>query len=284
MIGFLNVYKPSGVTSNFVVQKIKKRFNLKKIGHMGTLDPLACGILPIAVGKATRMFDYSLNKIKRYTAVFDFGYTTDSLDITGQKTENEGYIPSQDEIENATKKLIGKISQIPPIFSAKNVNGMRAYDLARSGVKFELKPKEIIIYKLDLIEKISDYQYKFDILCSSGTYIRAIGRDIANLLNTYACMSFLERTETGNFKLDTSILFDDILTSNDLANNLMTVSDAFPDFDIIDIDKSMYNDVINGKRPKFEKISKNTFIRCDNNIIGVAKLNSEHLILDTFLF
>ena len=284
MIGFLNVYKPSGVTSNFVVQKIKKRFNLKKIGHMGTLDPLACGILPIAVGKATRMFDYSLNKIKRYTAVFDFGYTTDSLDITGQKTENEGYIPSQDEIENATKKLIGKISQIPPIFSAKNVNGMRAYDLARSGVKFELKPKEIIIYKLDLIEKISDYQYKFDILCSSGTYIRAIGRDIANLLNTYACMSFLERTETGNFKLDTSILFDDILTSNDLANTLMTVSDAFPDFDIIDIDKSMYNDVINGKRPKFEKISKNTFIRCDNNIIGVAKLNSEHLILDTFLF
>lgn len=251
---------------------------------MGTLDPLACGILPIAIGKATRMFDYSLNKIKRYTAIFDFGYSTDSLDITGTKTETEGYIPSQSEIESKTSMLNGKIAQIPPIFSAKNVNGMRAYDLARNGVQFELKPKEITIYKLDLIEKVSEYQYKFDIVCSSGTYIRAIGRDLAKILNTHACMSFLERTETGNFKLESSIKFDDLLNIDNLQGSLMSIDEAFPDFDVIDIDSKLCEDVINGKRPDFQILVKPTFIRCNGHIVGVAKINSDKLILETFLY
>ena len=284
MIGFLNIYKPSGVTSNFVVQKIKKRFHIDKIGHMGTLDPLASGILPIAIGKATRMFDYSLNKTKRYTAIFDFGYTTDSLDITGERTSDVGYVPSREEIIQVTNKLIGEYDQVPPMFSAKNVNGVRAYDLARKGISVELKPNKITIFKLDLLEQISDYQYKFDIVCSSGTYIRAIARDLAKMLDTYACMSFLERTETGNFKIDNSIYFDDIIQSDSLEKYLISPIEAFDYFDKISIDSKALNDLLNGKKIDYNILTKDTFVTFDNKLVGIAKKNCDYLQLETFLF
>ena len=285
MLGFLNIYKPSGMTSNAVVQKIKKKFHINKIGHMGTLDPLASGILPIAIGKATRLFDYSLNKTKRYTAIFDFGYTTDTLDTTGEKTNHSGYIPTTDEIIIATKQLIGEIDQVPPQYSAKNINGMRAYDLARKGVNFELKPKKIKIFKLDIIEQVSDYQFKFDIVCSSGTYIRAIARDLANCLDTYACMSFLERTETGNFKLDTSIDLENMINGDkDINNYIISPLDVFANFDKIEINDTTFYDLINGKRPKFSILTNDTFVIHKGELVGIAKKNSEELILETFLY
>ena len=285
MLGFLNIYKPSGVTSNYVVQKIKKKFHIDRIGHMGTLDPLACGILPIALGKATRLFDYSLNKTKRYTAVFDFGYTTDTLDITGEKTETYGYVPSINEISKACQKLLGEISQIPPRFSAKNVNGVRAYDLARKGLEFELKPKTITIYQLEVLEQLSDFQFKFDIICSSGTYIRSIARDIATLLDTYACMSYLERTETGNFNLVSSVSLNDLLEDNvDINQYIISPIDVFSNFDSVEIDSYTFNDLINGKRPKYRKFVNNTFVLHNNELVGVARKNSDELILDTFLY
>lgn len=284
MLGFLNIYKPSGVTSSFVVQKIKKKFKPNKIGHLGTLDPLACGVLPIAVGKATRLFDYSLNKTKRYTAVFDFGYTTDTLDTTGVITEQEKSIPSQQEIISILPFLHGDIDQLPPLYSAKNVNGQRAYNLARKGIEFELKPKKIFIYKLELLEQISENQFKFDIICSSGTYIRAVGRDIANSLGTCACMSFLERTETGTFTKENSIQFEDILKLDNLEKHLISPIDAFSNFDIIDIDSNIAKDLIDGKKVPYEKITKDTFIICSRRLLGVAKKDSEFLSLETYLY
>ena len=284
MLGFLNIYKPSGITSNAVVQKIKKRFHIDKIGHMGTLDPLACGILPIAVGKATRLFDYSLDKKKRYTAIFDFGYTTDTLDIEGVKTNESQVVPNIEQIKLAMTKLIGEMDQIPPLYSAKVVNGRRAYDLAREGVSFELKPKKITIYNIDLIEQISEYQYKFDIECSSGTYIRAIARDIAELCGTYGCMSFLERTETGVFKLDNSIKLDDLLEKSNCDDCLISPVDAFKNFDIYRVDDKTKVDLINGKRPSTTPFDKPTFIMFHDELLGIARTNSTELILDTFLY
>jgi tRNA pseudouridine55 synthase len=285
MIGFINVNKPSGMTSNAVVQKIKKRFHIKKIGHMGTLDPLASGVLPIAIGKATRLFDYSLNKSKRYTAVFDFGYSTDTLDITGEKVNDGAYVPTSEEIMSVLPKLTGKISQIPPHYSAKNINGVRAYDLARRGIDFELKPKDVIIHNIELIEKVSEYQYKFDIVCSSGTYIRAICRDLATMLDTYACMSALIRTETGVFNLTSSINLEDIIDSKESINKyLIPPIDAFPQFDRVTIDSNVFNDLLNGKRPKWKKLQNDTFVIFDNQLVGIAKKDSEELILETFLF
>lgn len=284
MLGFLNIYKPSGITSNAVVQKLKKKFHISKIGHLGTLDPLACGVLPIAVGKATRMFDYSLNKTKRYTAIFDFGYTTDTLDIEGVVTQENGIIPNKQEILEASKKLLGSIDQIPPLYSAKCVNGRRAYDLAREGIAFELKPKNITIFQLDMLEKISENQYKFDIVCSSGTYIRAIARDLGELCGTYGCMSYLERTETGTFAKDNAIELDKLLEEDICVNYLISPIDAFNNFDVFEVNREIMIDLLNGKKPKCLAFSKPTFVICKGEIIGVAKCNVNELIIETFLY
>lgn len=303
MIGFLNIYKPSGMTSNAVVQKVKKKFGLKKIGHMGTLDPMACGLLPLGVGKATRLFDYMLSKTKSYRVIFDFGYETDTLDITGKITNSQiDIVSSQDVIneefynkinfssfeisekliKSKLNQLVGKISQVPPKFSAKNVSGERAYNLARAGIEFELKPKEIEIYKIILTKKISKFRYEFEVSCSSGTYIRAIGRDLAKLLGTYATMSFLERFDLGLFNMDNSIKLEDLLNGN-LNDFMLSPLQVLKDYDIINIDKETYHDLINGKFVKSEKINKNTFVLYNGEILGIAKPRENQLKLDTFL-
>ena len=282
MIGFLNVYKPTGLTSQAVVSKIKKKFNINKIGHMGTLDPLACGVLPIAIGKATRLFDYSLKKDKVYKVIFEFGYTTDSLDSDGNITIQNGRVPTTEEIKSTITKMIGKCNQLPPNFSAKRVNGYRAYELARKGIDFELKPKEIEIYSFDFLNKVGDNGYEFLIKCSSGTYIRSIGRDLGESLGTVACMRFLERVETGVFNKDNAIKLDDLLVS-EIDKHIISPLQVFTNFDKINIDDNTYKDLLNGKVIKCDTIKNDTFIICNNNLIGVAKQNYEYLKLSTYL-
>lgn len=283
MLGFISVYKPSGMTSNAVVQKIKRQFKINKIGHMGTLDPMACGILPLAVGKATRLFDYMLAKTKKYIAIFDFGYETDSLDITGNITKGNGIVPKQEDIMVAINSMIGKQMQYPPKYSAKNINGKRAYDLARLGVDFELKPKEIEIFDFKLIEKISDIRYKFEIVCSSGTYIRSIGRDLAEKLQTYATMSFLERSEMGAFNLNNSIYLDNILEFQKISEIILSPLQVLTNFDIINIDEKTYIDLINGKFVSFPEVKHNSFVMKNDKIIGIAKPRKNQLKIDTYL-
>jgi len=280
MLGFINIYKPAGITSNAVVQKVKKKFNIKKIGHMGTLDPMACGLLPIAIGKATRLFDYSLDKVKRYNVIYEFGYITDTLDATGNIIQNNMQIPSKDNILKEIRTFIGKSMQVPPKFSANHVNGRRAYDLAREGVEFELKPKEIEIFEFKLLEKINETSYKFTIVCSSGTYIRSIGRDLADKLNSGATMTYLERCENGFFNLDNCVKFEDLLNGN-IEDFLISPIDVFQKFDIININKKQCKDLLDGKKINVN-VPNNSFIICDNNLIGIAKPN-EYLKLDTYL-
>ena len=271
MLGFLNVYKPSGMTSSAVVQKLKKKFHIDKIGHMGTLDPLACGVLPIAIGKATRLFDFSLNKKKRYIAIFDFSYTTDTLDSTGKVEKTCDKIVTIDKILEVLPNCIGNISQVPPNFSAKNVNGRRAYDLARSGIEFELKPKNVVIYNINCLEQISSTQFKFDIECSSGTYIRSIVRDLANLLGVVGCMVFLERIETGEFSLSSAINLEEILDCNDLKKFLISPTNAFYNVPCFNIDKTQLINILNGKKFKIQKFNVPTFILFEDKIVGLAK-------------
>ncbi|MBE5757385.1 MAG: tRNA pseudouridine(55) synthase TruB [Clostridiales bacterium] len=280
MIGFLNIYKPSGMTSTAVVSKIKKQFNIKKIGHMGTLDPLACGILPIAIGKATRLFDYSLNKVKRYNVVYEFGYLTDTNDSEGQVVERTSQIPTIEEIENTIKSFVGKSMQIPPKFSANHVDGKRAYDLARSGVEFELKAKPIEIFEFKLLEKINDASFKFTIVCSSGTYIRSVGRDLAEKLNSLCTMTSLERSENGYFTLSNSVALDKLLGSS-LEDYLISPIQVFSNFDIIKINDIQTKNLVDGKKLN-QNVEKSSFVVNGDKIIGVVKPNS-FLKLDTYL-
>ena len=146
--GFVNIIKPTGMTSSDVVLRVKKILKTKKVGHLGTLDPAASGVLPVAVGKATKFFDYFLNKDKTYVAVVKFGIETDSLDSFGNITNKDNTIISKEDILKVIPEFIGKILQVPPKYSAIKINGKRACDLARENIDFEIKPKEITIHSI----------------------------------------------------------------------------------------------------------------------------------------
>ena len=210
MIGFINLYKPCGMSSAMAVTAVKKALNYGYCGHLGTLDPLAEGVLPISLGKASRLFDYlNENKTKKYTAEFIFGYATDTLDITGKIIDSGGRLPSEKEIRAVLPKLTGEYEQIPPAFSAKKVAGYKAYELARKGIMPELKAKKITVYSFEMIS-YSDEKGSFEISCSSGTYIRCLARDLAAKLGTYAVMSGLIRTQSGGFAISDAVKIDEI--------------------------------------------------------------------------
>ncbi len=203
--GFFNVDKPSGTVSSAVVNKLKWLTGAP-CGHMGTLDPLASGVLPVGVGNATRLFDYFLNKEKEYIAEFTFGVDSDTLDSTGEIVYG-GQVPDEREINSVLPTFFGDIMQVPPKYSAKNVNGRRGYDLARAGIEFELPPKEVRIYGIELLEKCAENTYRFKIRCGGGTYIRSLARDIAEKLGTKGIMSALCRTQSGCFTLEKAVPF-----------------------------------------------------------------------------
>ncbi len=210
MDGIVILNKPCGVSSNTACRKVGRLLGEKKVGHLGTLDPMAEGVLPVALGKCTKLFDYYLKKTKTYVAEFTFGYETDTLDREGEKLLDNGSVPSEEQIVAALKNFQGTISQLPPKYSAKKVNGQRAYDLARQNVNFDLQPKDITVYRYELLSKINECTYKFLIECSAGTYIRSLARDLAYSLDTYATMTALQRTKCGEFRIENSVTFDEV--------------------------------------------------------------------------
>lgn len=211
--GFLNIYKPSGVSSAAVVHKVKKSIGMS-CGHMGTLDPLAEGVLPIAFGKATRLFNYLLNKQKTYRAIFQFGQQTDTEDCTGTILLDNGVVPSIEEIQKVLPNFTGEYLQVPPIYSAKSINGVRAYKLARQGETVHLQAKKITVYKIVCTKQVSDNQFEFLITCGGGTYIRSLGRDIAKACNTVAIMTKLVREKSGAFLMQNAIKLEDLSSEN----------------------------------------------------------------------
>lgn len=209
MIGFYNILKPTGVSSGFVVNKIKRITN-EKVGHLGTLDPSASGVLSIAVGKATKFFDYFLNKDKEYVALAKFGVLTNTLDSDGEILKRENVQVSLEDIEKVLPSLCGKVDQIPPIFSSKNVNGERAYDLARQGKQVVLEPKKVQIYSIKAEKLTQNNLFRIKIHCSSGTYVRSIIRDIAEKIGTVATTVCIIRTCSGKFEISDSITLDEL--------------------------------------------------------------------------
>jgi len=202
--GFFNIYKEKGWTSTDVLNELKKFLRIKKIGHMGTLDPIACGVLVVGVNRATEFFEYFKFMDKRYIAVIMLGLKTDTDDITGTKIEEREFSHVKEEdIQMVLRKYEGEIEQIPPQFSALRVGGKRAYSLAREGAAFNLKPRRVFIRYIKLLS-ISLPFIKLEILCGSGTYIRALARDIGDSLGTGGTLAELERTDVGCFSIGDS--------------------------------------------------------------------------------
>ena len=212
MDGIVNIYKPLGITSHDVIYKVRRILGIKKVGHTGTLDPEACGVLPVCVGKGTKLAGFITEANKEYKAVIRLGITTDTQDATGNiLTESEPNV-SFEEFSAAVSRLTGEIYQLPPMYSAIKINGKKLCNLARKGIEVEREPRKITVYNIE----ISDFNGEtsvLDIKCSKGTYIRTVCHDIGQILGCGAVMQSLERTASGQFKAADSVTLEEFAKS-----------------------------------------------------------------------
>jgi tRNA pseudouridine55 synthase len=268
MQGIIVLNKPDNMSSQKAVYKVKQILKVDKIGHLGTLDPLAVGVLPIAINNATRLFDYFLDKKKTYRALIKFGETTDTLDSEGLIIGKSDKLIYKENIESVLKSMVGEFLQEPPKFSAKQINGVRAYKLARQNVEVELKPKKVNIYSLKLI-KFIDNIATIDICCSSGTYIRSFARDLGLKLGSVAYMAGLIRLSSGDFNISNSVTLQELEKLGDKC--------------VIDTDnlKMPFNDYITNGKEYFalkngqiiNTCEKDGLYRCLLNNVFVAVVN-----------
>lgn len=209
--GFLNIYKPKGMTSHDVVSILRRKTGIRQIGHTGTLDPFAQGVLPVSIGKATRLIEY-LKEDKEYLATVQFGASTTTFDIEGEiqnKIEHQNIDLTEEKLKNALKSFEGEIEQVPPIYSAIKVKGKKLYEYARKGETVEIKPRKVFIEKIELKEYDErNFQAKILIKCSKGTYIRSIADDLGKLLNVGGYLTELIRTQSGKFRIENCIGLD----------------------------------------------------------------------------
>lgn len=205
--GWLNLYKPKGMTSNQAIGKVRRILNPKKLGHAGTLDPEAFGILPIALGEATKTIQFTQDKRKTYEFEVTWGEERNTDDIEGEVIETSDSRPTQEQIEGQIAGFIGEVDQTPPKFSAIKIDGKRAYKLSRDGEDVKIPSRKVNIYSLELLET-SENTAKFIMECGKGTYVRSVGRDMGRILGCFGYISSLERTKVGIFDKNSAILLD----------------------------------------------------------------------------
>lgn len=251
--GIINIYKEKGFTSHDVVAKLRGILKQKKIGHTGTLDPDATGVLPVCLGKATRLCDMLTDKEKTYKTVFILGKATDTQDISGNvtaetDTEKLRETLTDDDIYNAVMSFVGEYSQIPPMYSAIKVNGKKLYELAREGIEIERKPRNV---KISAINDLKiDYPYvSMEVQCSKGTYIRTLCHDIGLKLGTYGCMTSLERVKSGSFSKENSYTLSQVeklAEDGNLEEKIISIDKAFENYKAIYIEEKLNKLLYNG--------------------------------------
>ena len=235
--GILIINKHAGVTSHDIVNRVRRFFNTKRVGHTGTLDPLATGVLVVLVGRAAKAAEYLSSDKKGYRATVRFGLTTDTEDITGNILTESNDIPLCEAVVTTCEGFIGNIEQIPPMYSALKVDGQKLCDLARRGVEIERKPRSIRIDRLCVTPTDSEREYILDVECSAGTYIRTLCADIGASLGCGAVMATLERTEAGGFKLDGAITIAELeaLSYGERVEKLLPTESLFSDLCAVDL-------------------------------------------------
>ncbi len=277
MNGILIVDKPLGKTSFDMVRDVRKKYNIKKVGHIGTLDPMATGVLAILIGEATKLSDYLVEHDKEYIATLCMGEKRDTGDSEGKIIE-EKPAPGNLSKENLTEILYsfkGESMQIPPMYSAIKINGEKLYDLARKGIKVERKPRKINIYDIELLE-FNGKEIKFRVVCSKGTYIRSLCEDIAEKLNTLGYMKELKRTRIGNFKIEDTGKFIDLENALEFieGTNFERKDKTITKINLNDED---YKKIINGV--KFETDKKEGLVNLyyNNKFIGIGEIAKGNL-------
>jgi len=252
--GILNVLKPPGMTSHDVVGYVRRLTGIKRVGHTGTLDPAAVGVLPICVGLATRLVDYITDQKKAYRAEITLGTATDSGDALGEIVSVCNSVSvSQEDIETVLSKFLGNILQVPPMTSAIKINGKKLYELARQGIEIERPARKVIIYKLEAVKwdlSSSPPRFLVDIDCSKGTYIRSLCTDIGTTLGCGAYMSFLVRTKVGSFRLEDALTLEELQDSaqtGDLITKLVSMERALVDMPKLELNELQARDIDNGR-------------------------------------
>ena len=286
--GWINLYKPKNISSFFAIKKIQSKFQIKKIGHCGTLDPMAEGILPIAIGKTTKLIPFVIKKEKKYIFTIKWGKQTSTDDLEGKVIYSSNNIPTKKAIKNQLRKFTGQIEQIPPFASAIKVNGQRAYKLFRENKNFSLKPKKVYVKKIKLLKSNQRKTANFEIECSKGFYIRSFARDLAISLGTFGHIYSLKRTKVGLFSLKSAILLDDLLkirqtlTEFNCIHSSVSMLDDILAYEIEDkedlvnlsLGKSIFIDVNKLIKPLLNSFDKNLlFLLKKGKVLSYGELN-----------
>lgn len=271
MFGFLNVYKPKGKTSHDIVAILRKITGVKQIGHTGTLDPFAEGVLPICIGKATRLIEY-LNDDKAYIGTVQLGSSTTTYDIEGEKVNvNNNINPSADEIEQALQSFRGNIEQFPPVYSAIKVKGKKLYEYARKGEEVKIEPRGVNIYRLDIVNYNKESkQLELYIECSKGTYIRSIANDLGEKLGTYGHLIKLIRVNAGSFGVNESIRLEDLQTKEDVEKRLIYPLE-YLDYPKYELNEEEINLVSNGMPLEVNGFSSTVLLTYKGELAAVAE-------------
>lgn len=292
MQGIIIINKPQGFTSQDVVSKTKKILNVKKAGHTGTLDPLATGVLPVLLGNYTKLSKYLIEHDKTYIAKIKLGERRVTGDQEGEVIEtkqvNDENI-SVENVENVLKSFLGKQMQTPPIYSAIKVDGKKLYEYARQGIDVKIEPREIEVYKLDLLNvDLEEKEIEISVSCSKGTYIRVLCEDIAKKLDTVGYMSYLNRIVVDKFKIEDAIDFETLEKNKDdeefLKNNLITMEEMFSDFPKLILNSRKIELFLNGVMLTFKnKDGIYNVYNESNNYIGTGTIKNELLKRDIII-
>lgn len=272
--GILNVNKEVGISSNKCVGLVKKALNTKKVGHTGTLDLEAGGVLPIVIGKATRVSDFLMDEKKEYITEAIFGSRTDTLDWSGQVVEESDKTFTKDELINEMENFKGQITQVPPMYSAIKINGSKMYDLARKGIEVERKTRNVTIYDFKLL----DFDFPkatFEITCSKGTYIRTLIDDLGEALGSFAYVNKLTRSKVGDFVIEEAISSADLLEMDKdlILKRIKPVDYALKDYKEIRLDKTYFKQATNGMTMSVDALYSDNLLRVyvEDQFIGLGK-------------
>ncbi len=282
--GIINVYKEKGYTSFDVVAILRGIIGIRKIGHTGTLDPDATGVLPVCLGKGTKVVGFLTNKKKSYRAVFETGYTTDTQDISGSVIKRFEGITSLEQVKEELEKFVGDYQQTPPMYSALKYNGKKLYELARKGITIKREPRLVVIHKIEQIQQIDETHFSFEVTCSKGTYVRTLIYDLGLILNIGATLSELERTAVEPFMLKDALTLDEIRkleSINELSNYIHKIDSIFYSYGELIVstnyDKALYNgnelpiSLINSKYDKIDLDLRIRVYDSHKQFIGIYK-------------
>ena len=275
--GWIIIDKPAGITSTGVVNKIKRAFSAKKVGHAGTLDPDATGVLPIALGEATKTIPHIMDEIKSYHFCVKFGEATDTDDAAGEIINTSNNRPKDDKISALLPKYTGFIEQTPPNYSAIKVNGVRAYDLARSGKHLKLRARSLFVKELKFLERVDEDHALLQLTCGKGGYVRSIARDLGKDLKCFAHVKWLKRIWSGPFELKNSISlhnFDEVRELSSLKQLLQPIEVGLQNLPFVTCNTQDVVHIANGRSIIVSsteiEADKTCWVKCDGKALALG--------------